>query len=51
MGTSITLVYIVGLVVLAILIALAIALRRVPAQHKPEVIRALAELMHFWHRK
>jgi hypothetical protein len=45
------LVYVVGLIAVAILLALAISLRKADAQERPEIIRALAELMHFWRRR
>ncbi|MFD8117062.1 hypothetical protein [Streptomyces microflavus] len=38
-------------VVLAFLVALAIALRKTPASHRAEVIRALADYMPFWKKK
>ncbi|MFH9726251.1 hypothetical protein ACH4M4_25310 [Streptomyces sp. NPDC017254] len=44
------LVYVVGLVASAILLALLIALRKSDAAARPEIIRALSELMHFWRR-
>lgn len=42
------LLYVVGLFVAMILLALVISLRRAEASERPEIIRALAELMAFW---
>ncbi|MGW5367827.1 hypothetical protein ACWER6_20765 [Streptomyces sp. NPDC004009] len=41
----------VTVVALSILAALLISLREAEAQERPEIIRALAELMHFWRKR
>lgn len=43
--------YVIGLFVVMILMSLVIALRRAEAAERPEIIRALAELMAFWKRR
>ncbi|MEV7657877.1 hypothetical protein AB0O39_27380 [Streptomyces anulatus] len=43
--------HVVGLFVVMILMSLVIALRRAEAAERPEIIRALAELMAFWKRR
>lgn len=45
------LVYVFALFALVILLGLAIALRRAPAECRPEIIRALADLLAFWRRR
>ncbi|MFI9779729.1 hypothetical protein ACIHCV_34395 [Streptomyces sp. NPDC051956] len=45
------LIYFVGLFTLMILLSLIISLRNTQAEHRPEIIRALAELMAFWRKK
>ncbi|MFF4213475.1 hypothetical protein ACFYZE_29835 [Streptomyces sp. NPDC001796] len=44
-------VYAVGLFVAMILLALAISLRQAEASQRPEIIRALADLMAFWKKR
>jgi uncharacterized membrane protein len=41
----------VGMIAFAIILALLISLREAEAQERPEIIRALAELMHFWRKR
>jgi hypothetical protein len=43
--------YVVGLVAAMILLALVISLRKAEAAERPEIIRALAELMAFWRKR
>jgi hypothetical protein len=43
--------YVVGLFVMMILMSLIIALRQADASERPEIIRALADLMAFWRSK
>ncbi|MDO0916803.1 hypothetical protein QQM39_40140 [Streptomyces sp. DT2A-34] len=50
-GAPWLLVSVVGLIAFAILLALLISLRNAAAHERPEIIRALAELMHFWRRQ
>ncbi|WP_241779947.1 hypothetical protein [Streptomyces natalensis] len=45
------LIYFVALLALMLLLALVITLRKTEAEHRPEIIRALADLMSFWRRK
>ncbi|MFD9813966.1 hypothetical protein [Streptomyces sp. NPDC059080] len=51
MSAPMVLIYFVGLLALMVLLALVIALRRTEAEHRPEIIRALADLMGFWRRR
>ncbi|MFF3906055.1 hypothetical protein ACFYZJ_08590 [Streptomyces sp. NPDC001848] len=44
-------VYAVGLFVAMILLSLAISLRQAEASQRPEIIRALADLMAFWKKR
>jgi hypothetical protein len=39
------------MIAFAIILALLISLREAEAQERPEIIRALAELMHFWRKR
>ncbi|MFE9097530.1 hypothetical protein [Streptomyces sp. NPDC007264] len=41
----------IGLFVVMILLSLAISLRRAEASERPEIIRALADLMAFWKKR
>ncbi|MBV7247931.1 hypothetical protein [Streptomyces sp. MW-W600-10] len=50
-GAPQILLYIIGLLVVMILLSLAIALRQAEASERPEIIRALADLMAFWKRR
>ncbi|MFI9650352.1 hypothetical protein ACIHAA_29300 [Streptomyces sp. NPDC052040] len=43
--------YVVALFVIMILLALVISLRQAAASERPEIIRALADLMAFWKRR
>ncbi|MEU7580934.1 hypothetical protein AB0B50_25400 [Streptomyces sp. NPDC041068] len=43
--------YVVGLFVAMILLSLVISLRRADAAERPEIIRALADLMAFWKKR
>ncbi|MEU6368827.1 hypothetical protein ABZ876_24570 [Streptomyces sp. NPDC046931] len=43
--------YAVALFVVMILLALVITLRQADASERPEIIRALADLMAFWKRR
>ncbi|MCF1511106.1 hypothetical protein [Streptomyces glomeratus] len=43
--------YAVALFVVMILLALVISLRQADASERPEIIRALADLMAFWKRR
>ncbi|AJE39585.1 MULTISPECIES: hypothetical protein [Streptomyces] len=43
--------YVVGLFVVMILLSLLISLRRAEASERPEIIRALADLMAFWKKR
>jgi hypothetical protein len=45
------LVYAIGLIAAAILLSLMISLRKAGAEVRPEIIRALADLMHFWRKR
>ncbi|WP_328846965.1 hypothetical protein [Streptomyces sp. NBC_00258] len=50
-GTPWLLLCVIGMIALAILLSLLISLRNAETQERPEIIRALAELMHFWRRR
>lgn len=50
-GAPIVFLYVVGLFVVMILMSLVISLRRADAAERPEIIRALAELMAFWKKR
>ncbi|WP_265565024.1 hypothetical protein [Streptomyces hygroscopicus] len=43
--------YVVGLFVAMILLSLVISLRKAEASERPEIIRALADLMAFWQKR
>ncbi|MFD1657319.1 hypothetical protein ACFSL4_03490 [Streptomyces caeni] len=43
--------YTIGLFVVMILLSLVISLRRAEASERPEIIRALADLMAFWKKR
>ncbi|MFE3144775.1 hypothetical protein [Streptomyces scopuliridis] len=43
--------YVIALFAVMILLALVISLRKAEAAERPEIIRALAELMAFWKRR
>ncbi|MFC3578187.1 hypothetical protein ACFOZ0_34010 [Streptomyces yaanensis] len=43
--------YAVGLLVAMVLLALVISLRQADASQRPEIIRALADLMAFWKKR
>jgi len=43
--------YTVGLFVVMILLSLVISLRKAEAEQRPEIIRALADLMAFWKKR
>ncbi|MEU6218560.1 hypothetical protein ABZ845_13725 [Streptomyces sp. NPDC047022] len=43
--------YVVGLFVAMILLSLVISLRQTAASERPEIIRALADLMTFWKKR
>ncbi|MFD9442119.1 hypothetical protein [Streptomyces sp. NPDC060001] len=43
--------YAIGLFVVMILLSLVISLRNAEANQRPEIIRALADLMAFWKKK
>jgi hypothetical protein len=43
--------YVVGLFVVMILLSLAISLRQAEPSERPEIIRALADLMAFWKKR
>ncbi|WP_055491412.1 hypothetical protein [Streptomyces sp. TP-A0356] len=43
--------YVVGLFVVMILLSLVISLRQAEASARPEIIRALADLMAFWKKR
>ncbi|MGW2932053.1 hypothetical protein ACWGQ5_41675 [Streptomyces sp. NPDC055722] len=43
--------YAVGLFVVMILLSLLISLRQAEAAERPEIIRALADLMAFWKKR
>lgn len=45
------LLYVIGLFVVMILLSLVISLRRAEAAERPEIIRALADLMAFWKKR
>lgn len=45
------LVSVIGIFVGMLLLSLAISLRDADAHERPEIIRALAELMSFWRRR
>ncbi|MFE0131061.1 hypothetical protein ACFWY6_05685 [Streptomyces sp. NPDC059037] len=42
---------VIGLFVVMILLSLVISLRRAEAAERPEIIRALADLMAFWKKR
>lgn len=50
-GAPQILLYVVGLLVVMILLALVISLRNAEAAQRPEIIRALADLMAFWKKR
>ncbi|MGW2515021.1 hypothetical protein ACWC0A_37765 [Streptomyces scopuliridis] len=43
--------YVIALFAVMILLSLVISLRKAEAAERPEIIRALAELMAFWKRR
>lgn len=43
--------YAVGLLVAMVLLSLVISLRQAEAAERPEIIRALADLMAFWKKR
>ncbi|WP_411150787.1 hypothetical protein [Streptomyces sp. A30] len=43
--------YVVGLLVVMILLSLVVSLHKAEAAERPEIIRALAELMAFWKKR
>jgi hypothetical protein len=43
--------YVVGLMVVMILLSLVVSLHKAEAAERPEIIRALAELMAFWKKR
>ncbi|MEV5978477.1 hypothetical protein [Streptomyces sp. NPDC052114] len=50
-ATPMIFLYVVGLFVVMILLSLVISLRRADAAERPEIIRALADLMAFWKKR
>ncbi|MGC9542711.1 hypothetical protein [Streptomyces sp. UG1] len=43
--------YVAGLLAVVILLSLVICLRKAEASERPEIIRALADLMSFWKKR